>query len=531
MDQRQERAEGDGVDGDRDPELGRFQPGGRTGDDPAVDRQPGQGDQQADQADERGGCEDRTARARKGRPDPRGRGVGERHGSSLAGHPRVRKGPLGGTTSLPRTGALSAQGTRWDGPWDESQPRWSPYASGMSAAAASEAPPASAPASAQATQQAPQLRRYAGAAVGAAALTLAEGPRTIPVLLAVIVALGPWAVLLRGMRLPILPFAAWAIAPAIYLVAAQANAASMFLVTVAVSHVSSRTSSRATVTAVTLAGASVILLHPRPADSLHEALTDGSAYFAFGVIFGSLVGMQLRRASLLTEELRAAQEQLAEVAAAQERRRIARDVHDIVGHSLSVVLLHVAGARRLIGIDPGAAEQALLDAERVGRESLDAVREVVGLLRDAGPEPRAQPLAGSTFDLGEVTEAFRRAGGRVELGLDGEPDTLPAPAQVTVYRFIQEALTNAGRHGIPGAVATVSVHIRRDAVVVEARNPVEPGRPGPWPVDRVGASGGGHGLQGMRERVGALGGELRAGRDAGEWVVSCRVPLGAGSPS
>lgn len=364
-----------------------------------------------------------------------------------------------------------------------------------------------------------RLRWFAGAALAAAALTVVEGPLTVPVVLAVIVAFAPWVVELLGRELPVVLFAAWALVPVAYLVAVHENDASMFLATVAVSWVASRTSSRRVVVPVVAVGAALIFTDHLGAGR-GNVLDDGALYFAFGVVFGALVGMQLRRETELTAQLRVAQAQLASAGAADERRRIARDVHDIVGHSLTVVVLHIAGARRLIPLDPPAAVAALLEAERVGRDSLDAMRDVVGLLRDADPGGAGGPVKGSTYDVTGVVDAFRQAGGQVELEIAGELSTLPAAAAATLYRFVQEALTNAGRHGVPGAAARVRVRVGSDGVEAEARNAL--------PETRSTEPHGGHGLQGMRERVAALGGELRAGPDGGQWVVSCRVPTGGG---
>lgn len=114
----------------------------------------------------------------------------------------------------------------------------------------------------------------------------------------------------------------------------------------------------------------------------------GALYFAFGDLFGVLAGVLLRRQTRLVAQLRQADARLVEAAAREERQRLARDVHDLVAHSLTIVVLHVGGARRVLRADPDAAEGALGDAERVCRESLDAIRGVVGLLRRDDPAGR-----------------------------------------------------------------------------------------------------------------------------------------------
>ncbi|MDQ1531220.1 MAG: hypothetical protein QOE37_1325, partial [Microbacteriaceae bacterium] len=229
--------------------------------------------------------------------------------------------------------------------------------------------------------------------------------------------------------------------------------------------------------------------------------------------FGVLIGVLLRRATRLAAELRAADARLAEAAAREERQRIARDVHDLVAHSLTVVVLHIGGARRVLRADPRAAEAALADAERVCRESLDGIRGVVGLLREADDRP------GLSLDLEELAETYRSAGRPVGLRVDGDATALPLAVRVALYRVLQESLANAARHTGPEGTISAAVEIGAGAVETRIVN-------GPREAFTPGAVGaGGYGLPGLREQVVALGGELHVGPAERGWQVTCRLPL------
>jgi signal transduction histidine kinase len=162
--------------------------------------------------------------------------------------------------------------------------------------------------------------------------------------------------------------------------------------------------------------------------------------------------------------------------------------------------------------DPAAAEDALADAERVCRESLDGIRGVVGLLRDDG-EPRAVSL-----DLGELADGYRTAGLPVQLRVDGDPASLPLALRVALHRVVQEALANAARYA---GSAPTSVEVAVEAGQVSAR--ITNRRPAAPPPQR----GGGYGLVGLRERVASLGGQLSAGADGDVWVVHAVLPVRA----
>ncbi len=357
---------------------------------------------------------------------------------------------------------------------------------------------------------------YAVIAVVSAGMALLEGPLVTPVVVGLVLALVPWVLVAAGAELPLAFFAVMALAPVVPVVAWSGVGSALFLTVAAASRVASRSDRRGLVAATTAAAAAVPfapflgLLPPGVGEAERGA---GSLYFAFGTVLGALVGLLLHRAAVLTDDLRLAHERLAEAAARQERQRIARDVHDLVAHSLTVVVLHVGGARRVLRTDPRAAEGALADAERVCRESLDGIRGVVGLLRSEHDE---RPVA--SLDLAELAGGYRAAGLPVTLRTSGSPESLPLGVRVTLHRVVQEALANAARHA---RAAPVEVEVVVDDAGVDAR--VTNGRPDADPAS-AGSGSGGYGLVGLRERVASQGGELTGGPDGGAWVVRCHLP-------
>jgi signal transduction histidine kinase len=198
-----------------------------------------------------------------------------------------------------------------------------------------------------------------------------------------------------------------------------------------------------------------------------------------------------------------------------ERRRIASELHDLVGHSLTVVLLFLTGARRRVHEDPSSAEDALREAEEVGRRTLAEVRRSVASLREKGPSD-LQPAPGMV-DIPKLIEQARSAGSDVGLQMGGPVDRVEMVTGSAVYRVIQESLANAAKHA-PGAVVKVSVEVDDTAVGVEV---VDAGG------SRSSGGVGGVGLIGMRERVEVLGGSLTAGPESGGWRVSAVMPRGS----
>lgn len=312
-------------------------------------------------------------------------------------------------------------------------------------------------------------------------------------------------------RMPPLLLALWTFSPAVVLSLGERGEGTMFLLVVALCFLvvetpDARTRVVAGVAAV-LTPAAIQAVHPQDW---------GWGFWMMGIGFGWLSAEQMRRFRDLVAELAATRERLAEQAVLLERRRIAAELHDLVGHSLTVVLLSVTGARRLVRDDPDAATQALLEAERVGRESLAQIRGSVRALRDDGSLAGAAAPMPVAADVPELVETMAAAGSSVDLRVTGPLDEVEAAAGLVVYRVVQESLNNAARHA-PGVPAIVTVDVADDAVEVEV---VDAG-PAPAAVPN-GASG--LGIVGMRERVEAVGGELDAGPAPGGWRVRARVP-------
>ena len=251
----------------------------------------------------------------------------------------------------------------------------------------------------------------------------------------------------------------------------------------------------------------------------------GDVFFpcAFAAMFW-LAGRAVRSRSRLTAELHEAAVRLheqreaeAEAAVADERRRIAREMHDVVAHSVSTMVIQAGGARRILERDPARAVEAAELIERTGRDALKEMRHLLGVLHagedvaELAPQPSLQGLEG-------LAERARAAGLPVTLRVEGERRELPSGVDLAAYRVVQEALTNALKHG--GGPAEVLVRFGEDDLRLEI---ADAGR-APGGAPRLGGSG--QGLVGMRERVRVFGGELRTGpRPGGGYEVVARLPL------
>jgi signal transduction histidine kinase len=230
-----------------------------------------------------------------------------------------------------------------------------------------------------------------------------------------------------------------------------------------------------------------------------------------------ILGRNLRRQRALIDQLNVAREALAEQAVSEERQRIARELHDLAGHTLAAMLLHVTGARHVLRRDPDEAERALVQAETVGRGSLDQIRSTVASLRIS--EHGTDPARPSSADLGGLVEDYRRAGLDVTALVTPAAADLEGPVGTALHRISREALANVARHAPRNRVEFV---VDLDADISEIRLVVVDHGHAPAAPDH---HEGHFGLVGMRERAHALGGDLDAGPTADGWRVEARLPL------
>ena len=238
--------------------------------------------------------------------------------------------------------------------------------------------------------------------------------------------------------------------------------------------------------------------------------------FLFAVIWtlGRLVRSRQRRADVAELTVQEREEQ-ARAAVRDERARIARELHDVVAHSVSVMVLHAGAARRVLQSDPERAAQPLLLVEETGRQALTEMQRLLGILRENGAPAALTPQPGLD-ELPALAEQMQCSGLPVELQIDGGARPLPAGVALAAYRIVQEALTNALKHAGP-ATARVRIAYHPHEVQLEILDDGRGGGPG---------GGSGHGLVGMRERAALYGGELDAGaRAEGGFRVWARLPL------
>jgi signal transduction histidine kinase len=235
-------------------------------------------------------------------------------------------------------------------------------------------------------------------------------------------------------------------------------------------------------------------------------------------IIAWLIGALVRSQAQNLQQRRQARVQRAAQAVAEERNRIARELHDVIGHSVSVMTVQASAVRRRLGPEQEVERQALETVEAVGREALGEMRRMVGVLRDpdAGDGADREPPPGLA-QLDSLVEKFRTAGLPVELTVTGEPRALAPGLDLTAYRLVQEGLTNTLRHAVNLHRAEVSVAFGGDQLQLAVRDDGIVTRPD---------AEAGHGLLGMRERVAVYGGQLTARpRADGGFELLATVPL------
>jgi signal transduction histidine kinase len=256
-------------------------------------------------------------------------------------------------------------------------------------------------------------------------------------------------------------------------------------------------------------------------------LADTGPITASQVIFLAVIsaapfgaGVAVRNRELESEEhadraerLEREQEERERAAVAEERARLARELHDMIGHAVSVITVQAGAARLLLDDDPEKARGPLQAIEDTGHETLAEMRRLIGILRDMG-EPGLAPQPG-LGQLDRLVQGVRDSGLPVELHREGDPAaTLPPDIDLAAYRIVQEALTNALKHGGRGPT-TVTVQFALHSLALEIES-----------TGGTGVKGNGHGLVGMRERVTQCGGELHVGETAaGGYAVRAVLPL------
>lgn len=220
----------------------------------------------------------------------------------------------------------------------------------------------------------------------------------------------------------------------------------------------------------------------------------------------------------LAVDLDREQEEKAQAAVAEERIRIARELHDVVAHAISVIVLQARGGRRSLATDTRETRDALDTIEATGSAALAEMRRLLGMLRSDDEEIALAPQPSLRY-LDALTRQVREAGLPVELSVEGDPVELPPGVDLSAYRIIQEALTNALKHAGPATARVVVRYGDNDLELEVADTGVGPGA----------GNGAGHGLVGMRERVSLYGGKIEAGaQDGGGFAVRARLPLDSG---
>jgi signal transduction histidine kinase len=283
--------------------------------------------------------------------------------------------------------------------------------------------------------------------------------------------------------------------------------------------------------AVCLVGSLVAILVWAPSHVVHSWWAFGGvgAAFAGPALLAWLLGdsMQWRRGYYRGLEERAARlererDAQAQIAVAAERARIARELHDVVAHHVSVMVVQADGAAFALDTSPARTREALTAISRTGRQALTEMRRLLGVLRSADDDSAELEPQPGVEQLGGLLEQARASGLPVSFAVEGVPRPMPAGAALAAYRVVQESLTNARKHGGPTVTAAVTLRFCEEQLVIkvtdDGRRPAEA---------HVNGDGQGLGLIGMRERVEIYGGSVSAGPWPGGWRVQATLPLPA----
>lgn len=229
-----------------------------------------------------------------------------------------------------------------------------------------------------------------------------------------------------------------------------------------------------------------------------------------------LVGALVRSRVLNAEQRRLRRQDLATRAVTEERNRIARELHDVIGHSVSIMTVQASAVRRRLSDDQASEREALETVETTGRQALAEMRRMVGVLRHSGEAADREPAPGLT-QLARLVEQFQSAGLPVDVAVTGQVQPLAPGLDLTAYRLVQEALTNSLRHAVSPTRAEVSIGYTAEHLELAIRDDGRQVAPG---------AEAGHGLLGLRERVSVYGGELVARpRPEGGFELIATLPL------
>jgi signal transduction histidine kinase len=267
-----------------------------------------------------------------------------------------------------------------------------------------------------------------------------------------------------------------------------------------------------------IAGGMTIALYVNDLVAIDPDGVNADTVIFYALLFGSpwVTGRAVRERRLNARQLEQEKARAA-TAIVEERARIGRELHDVVAHAISVMVLQARGGRRVLESDPADAREAFAVIERTGQQALGEMRRLLGMLRRSDEELALAPQP-SLKQITTLVEQVRAAGLPVEVTVDGEPRELPPGVELSAFRIVQEALTNALKHAGP-ARAHVFVRYGADDLELEIADDGEGIGDG---------SGSGYGLIGMRERVTVYGGELQAGRrPGGGYALRVRLPLGS----
>ena len=305
----------------------------------------------------------------------------------------------------------------------------------------------------------------------------------------------------------------------------------LFASLLSVYSVSAYASRRLALGAAVIVVAALVVLNVPPLvdDEDFASLLTQFALIGGAWVVGQNTRYRRRETELLAERAERIERERQErdrIAALEERDRLAREIHDVIAHSVSVIAVQAGAARAIAEQRPDRAREALAQIEEVSRDTMVELRRAIGSLRAPADQAALAPAPGLA-DLEDLAQKVLEAGVEVRIVREGDPSEVPAAIDLSAFRIVQEALTNTVKHAAPTAARVL---VRSDADAVEVLVTDEGPRPGSRPsgdVNRAMPSGG-HGLVGMRERVVLLGGTFQAAPDGAGFSVRARFPLRSG---